>query len=360
VLVTVDALRADRAPSMESVRALAGRGVSFERAYAPYPSTILSFFAMMTGRAPSAIRTERWIRWDVPTADDSETLPEVLARAGWETAALAFHHIFAPEHGLTRGFRTVWTASADSRVVVQSRSSEETADRAIAFLRAVDRTRPFFLWVHFYDPHEPYLQHPEVPVEDPSDLEALYDAEVRYTDMHLTRLVEELERQGDLDRALVVLTSDHGEALGDHGLQFHASALYEEQVRVPLVVVGKGAPKGERRNTPVSLLGLAATLTDLVELPAPSSARTGSFASLVAGEPETQPPPVFAELLGDHGHQRAVVEWPWKLIHHVDHHTFELFHLERDPTERVNIYDAVPEAAERLAKLLGDWVAGQQ
>lgn len=359
ILITVDALRRDRGAKMASVGKLAARGVSFDRAWAPYPSTILGFYALMTGRAPSTVATERWIRWDIPTPDRSQTLPEVLHAAGYHTEGIAFHHIFAPEHGLVRGFDDMWTASSDSRVVSASWSGDQTADRALAFLSRVDRSRPFFLWVHFYDPHEPYLVHPETPPDDAGDLIQLYDGEVRYTDIQLGRLVDSLLATGELDRSLVVLTADHGESLGEHGLRFHASALYDDQLRVPFVVAGPGVPRGEVREDPVGLLSLAATLADLLGVPAPAGAVAGSFAALVVGPPAAgaEAPPVFSEVLPEAGAQRMIVLWPWKLIHNVRHHTFELYDLSRDAEELVNVVDAVPERADALRALLGTWAA---
>lgn len=359
VLITVDALRQDRGERMESVRRLAARGVSFHRAYAAYPSTILSFFAAMTGRAPSAIRTEHWVKWDVPTPDTSQTLPEVLQARGYRTEGIAFHHIFAPDHGLVRGFDAVWTASGDPKVVVESRSADQTADRAIAFLKRADPSRPFFLWAHFYDPHEPYLKHPDFPAEPPGGLAQLYDGELRFTDAHLGRLIDAMDESGELDRSIVVLTGDHGEALGDHGLQYHASALFDEQLRVPLVLTGPGVPRGEVRETPVGLLDLADTLADLLGVPPPADSQAASFAALVVAPlPDgAPPPPVFAEVDEDTGLQRMVVVWPWKLIQYVHLHTFELFDLGRDPGEHINVFDAAPDDARRLQSVLATWTA---
>jgi len=361
VFITVDALRADHAERMQIYRDLSARGVRFERAYAPYPSTILSFYSILTGRAPSAIRTERWVKWDVPVPDPSETLPGRLASTGWQTAGLFFHHIFHPERGITRGFEQVWTASPDPSVVVWGRSSEETADRALRFLEEAARAprRPFFLWVHFYDPHEPYVRHPEVPVDDPEDLAQLYEGEIRFADRHAMRLLDHMRETGLLERVLLVFAADHGEALGEHGQSFHASTLYEEQVRVPLVVSGPGVPAGVRRREPVSLMDLADTVCEELALPRLAHSQGASFAGLLHGAPAAgrQAAPVFVEVLADEATRRGVVLWPWKLVHNTDDAFFELYHLEKDPGELVNAYDAVPAVAKRLEKLLGTWMA---
>ncbi len=362
LLITVDTLRADRAADMRSFQRLAARGLAFERAWAPYPSTILTVFGMLTGRAPSAIQTERVIRWDVPRADPSPTLTEALRDRGWRTAAVVFHHLFRPEWGLTRGFDDVWVDLSPGDRVVWGRSADETTDRAIAWLDRFardDADRPWFLWVHYYDPHEPYVVHPETPPADRDDLVQLYDGEVRFTDLHLSRLLDRLERGGELERALVVLTADHGESLGEHGRRFHASAVTEEQLRVPLVVAAPGVAGGQTRRTPVSLQDLAATLSDLLAVPPPAGDQGATFAGLFAAPdpPAAADRPVFAEVHDAGRVQRAIVAWPWKLVHHVGDHRFELYDLERDPGERVDAYDLAPDVAARLRQRLGTWVA---
>ncbi len=361
IVLSVDALRADRALGMTGVRHLAARGVSFSRAYVAYPSTILSFYSLFTGRAPSAVATERVLKWDVPRPDRSQTLPEALAAAGYTTAGLFFHHLFGPTYGLTRGFERVWVESSDPQVVVWGVSSLQTADRALAALDELKHEgRPFFLWVHFYDPHEPYVQHPEEPVDDPGSYGALYDGEVRFTDRHLTRLVEHLITDGWTDRALVVLLSDHGESLGEGGRLFHNSALTEEQLRVPLVVVGPGVPKGEKRATPVSLQDLADTLTEELGLPRLRDSQGASFRRLLRHPdppPEAPTPPVFFEVFADAGVQRGVLQGPWKLVQHVSTGALELTDVTRDPNELLNVVDLAPQVAARLAKLLSTWGA---
>jgi len=362
IIISVDALRHDRAMMMRGYRELAERGTVFERAYVSYPSTILSFYSMVTGLAPSSIQLTRWIKWDIPRPDHSRTMPELLSDHGFRTHGLFFHHIFAPAHGLVRGFKSVWTESSDPDVVVWGTSSRETADRAIKFLEdAADvPEEPYFLWVHFYDPHEPYVEHVEVPVDDPSDDTKLYEAEIRYTDMHLSRLVDLLVDHRVIDHAYVIFTSDHGESLGDHGVRFHASNLYDEQLRVPLVFVGPGIPVGESRPTPVSLMGLSDTISELLYLPAPDGCPASSFASLLAAPaPSGQGSvrPIFAEVFAPRGTMRTALVWPWKLIYNVTNHHFELFDLERDPAELYNVFDIAVDKASMLQSLLGNWTS---
>ena len=360
VVISVDALRVDRAPGMEAVQRLAARGVSFEHAYAPYPSTILTFSSIFTGRAPSAIPTTRVMKWLVPRDDPSETLAATLARQGYRTTGLFFHHLFQPEHGLSRGFDEVWTESGASEVVVWGRSSADSTRRGLAALDAAAEQpdTPFFLWVHYYDPHEPYVLHPEVPAPA-DDLVARYDAEVAYTDQHMLGLIDRLLEGDLLDRTVVALTADHGESLGEQGRRFHASSLADEQVRVPLIIAGPGIPRGQTRQAAVSLMDLAPTLSAEVGASAPRHAQGTSFGQLLRtpATPDGPRSPVFLELHADGDTRWGVVLWPWKLVYFVESHRFELFDLERDPAERLNVYDLLPAQAQQLEAMLGDWIS---
>jgi|GEM_PF-4198855 len=358
VVLSVDALRTDRAAAMTGVQRLAARGVSFARATVPYPSTILAFYAIATGRAPSAVATERVLKWDVPRPDHSQTLAEALVAAGYSTTGLFFHHLFAPEYGITRGFQRTWVESSAPETVVWGTSSQETADRALQALAELNRAgRPFLLWVHFYDPHEPYVVHPDEPVNDPSDYAQLYDGEVRFTDRHLTRLVDALITEGWTDRALIVLLADHGESLGEGGRLFHNGSLTDEQVRVPLVVIAPGVPAGAVRTTPVSLQDLPDTLCQELGLPRLRDSHGASFRRLLRepDPPPDQAPPVFFEVFADAGVQKGVQQGPWKLVQHLATGALELKDVERDPHELLNVIDLAPDVAARLAMLLSTW-----
>jgi len=360
VVLSVDALRADRAQSLAGVRALAARGVSFSNASVAYPSTILSFYSLFTGRAPSAVATRREQKWDVPVPDRSQTLADALSAAGYATTGLFFHHVFAPRYGITRGFQRVWTESPDPAVVVWGVSSPQTAERA---LQALDELSgggaPFFLWVHFYDPHEPYVVHPEQPVADPSSYAELYDGEVRYTDTYLSRVVDRLLADGWPERALIVLLADHGESLGEGGRLFHNGSLTEEQVRVPLIVAGPGLPGGATRATPVSLQDLSDTLLAELGLPRLADSQGASFRRLLreADPPIEQAPPVFFEVFADAGVQRGVRSGAWKLTHHRDSGALSLVDVDRDPAELLNVVDLAPRVADNLTELISTWGA---
>ncbi|MCA9542659.1 MAG: sulfatase, partial [Myxococcales bacterium] len=155
---------------------------------------------------------------------------------------------------------------------------------AVDFLRGRAQARaPFFAWVHLFDPHQPYVLPPGTATTDDSDL-ARYRAEVIYTDLQIARLFRALETTGLLDRTIVVVTADHGDEFGDHGGQYHSTSLYDELIRVPLIVRVPGLPP-RVVDEAVSLLDIAPTALDLLGVPAPATFEGRSLKPLLRGEP---------------------------------------------------------------------------
>ena len=364
VFITIDALRADRLHArtpggrdlMPTLHRLTSRGISFTRMYAPYPSTILSLYGIMVSAYPSQVALTRYYQFQVPSADLRPTLAERLAAAGFATGGFWFHHIFEPRLGIGRGFQSSWFAENTPAVVNRTVSGAECVDRALAWVDEQGGAGRLFLWVHLYDPHEPYLAHEDYPLGDSE--EKRYDAELAYSDAQLRRLVAGLESRGVLPDAQLWIFSDHGEEFGDHGGRYHATSLYDELVRVPAVVFLPGlAPRQIER--PLGLVDLVPTVLELSSgsgagLPEGLAGR--SLVPLLAGD---DPPrrPVFLECFRKDGAVlRGVVDGPWKLVHWRDEHFFELYHLEKDPAERYNVFDLLPEPAAALEAILGAWV----
>lgn len=257
--------------------------------------------------------------------------------------------------------------------------------------------------MHYFDPHYSYIRHPAIGFagsgsgrlrggeslkqmeallpsltgREQHTLRALYDEEVRFTDAGIGRLLDALRRTGRWDETVVAVVSDHGEEFFDHGGIAHGHSLYEELLRVPLLVSVPGAGGGRVIRPPVTTAALAATLLDLMGVSAEAlAAPLPSFSGLLAGD-ETDAPVVFAELggespkgrrLGPTHRLRALVAHPWKLVHDERKGSLELFDLAQDPTEKVNLADREREVARDLetrlarhtADLLGLAVAAEE
>jgi arylsulfatase A-like enzyme len=351
LVITVDALRADHLgaygydrPISPEIDALAERAVVFEHAYAPAPHSSYSLCSTMTSEyLHETVDLER----PLPSA----TLASAAADAGLYTAGLFTDAIFHTE-GKRLG-RYARTALGFERHDPSNLGAEDKTDQA---LRELDRIvelgePPSLLWVHYFDVHEPYRERAlgDRPVDR-------YDGEIRNVDRAIGRLLRAAEER--LDRELVVvLSADHGEEFRDHGGLYHGSTLYDEQIRVPLVLRVPGT-KASRVETPVELVDLAPTLLGLLDIRVPASMRGHDLRGLAfedAGNDRTsQVGPAFAGVAS----QRMVVDWPHKLIADLRFQLYELYDLEADPHERRNLAGRRPETLARLQDRIDRWLEG--
>lgn len=233
VLITLDTLRADALgyeggpADTPTLDALAEQGQRFTQSYTTAPTTLPAHASMFTGLYPAAHgihENGRRLKADVVV------LAEELHDRGYATAAFVSGYPLARRFGLERGFERYDDDFGDA----VERRAGKTTDQVLEFL-ATDDPRPLFLWVHYYDAHDPY--EPPEPfasrwLEDP------YYGEIEYLDRELGRLIEVLRR--DLDEPVLIVAGDHGEGLGDHGEQRHGNLLYQGVMRVPLLIAGPG------------------------------------------------------------------------------------------------------------------------
>ncbi|HEX2060143.1 MAG TPA: sulfatase, partial [Thermoanaerobaculia bacterium] len=230
LLVTLDTTRADAmGANTPAFEALAARGQRFTSAYATVPQTLPSHASMMTGLYPAGHGVHENARF---LSESHPLLAEKLKGAGYATAAFVSAFAVARRFGLGRGFDVY---DEDFGAGLAERNAKATTDRAIAHLQSA--SGPQFLWVHYYDPHFPYLH-------------GGYAGEVAFMDQQLGRLVQAFEQRAPGPHGIIVV-ADHGEGLGDHGEDQHGNLLYQSTMHVPFVIVGPGVVPGTNA-TPVS------------------------------------------------------------------------------------------------------------
>src|SRR5262249_37152279 len=347
LLVTIDTLRADHLgsygyprPTSPVIDALAAEGALFENGWAHAPSTRYSMPAIAAGRWPSAITVDESIWWP-RLGPDVRTTAQALHDAGYFTGGMfTFNYFALADHrGFERGMDEYHAERAALHVAVNGpmeshgSSSQEITDDAIAFVDA-HRDKKFFLWIHYYDPHLAYETHPEVAPFGPSRVDR-YDGEIRFTDLHLGRLLAHLREIGLWGRTAVVVTGDHGEGFGEHGVTEHGFDLYPAQTKVPFIVRVPGMP-AQRLTVPVGHVDIAPTLVNLGRGPAEPRVVGPSLVPELAGAPPTDaaPRPVFQEVSSERGKKRALLTadrhliWNW-----VPDNTTECYNRARDPAE---------------------------
>ncbi|MCA9607356.1 MAG: sulfatase-like hydrolase/transferase [Myxococcales bacterium] len=358
LFVSVDALRPDHLghrgyprDTSPNIDAFAATAVRFDGTHASSTRSIRSMSSLMTGLYPSQIHYGQELEW-TGLDPENETLAEVLAGRGWQTAATIGSGYFERAHGFFQGFREVVQREETSRSAV--------VDRGLSMMgRLAQREDPWLLWVHLMNVHQPYLGDGHAS-RFGDELMDQYDEEVALADEQVGRLLEGLEQRGLSDRTIVVLWSDHGEAFGEHGAFGHTTTLYEEELRAVAMIRAPGvAPRVVRERS--GLIDLFATVLNLVRRPAPRPVASRSLVPLMTGEADTLGERVLiAEILPDGRFpfdRKCILRGRWKLHWWVREGRVALFDLEADPEERRDRSNEQPEVADELLGLLRAWTS---
>jgi len=359
VLITLDTVRADHLHcygnakiKTPTIDALANSGVLFEKAVAQAPLTLPSHASMFTGTNPNVHHVRDTGGFVLQPS--SVTMATILRKHGWNTAAFVSAVVLKRAFGFNQGFSVY-----DDRMPGGSggegamRNAGVTVDHALAWLSAQHEQtdKPFFVWLHFYDAHQPYVPPPaEFQRQYPGDT---YDAEIAYMDQQLGRFVNAVKKKSPEQNTLFIVLSDHGESLGDHGEFQHGIFLYDSTLRIAWVMAGPGIPAGVRVSQQARTIDLLPTVLDLVGAKPSAAVQGTSLVPAFTGKPvateysyeETMYPKFimnWAPLRGIHTDEWMYVRAPKP----------ELYDLKTDPEELHNIIDAHPKEYRELDKQL--------
>ena len=361
LLITLDTTRADRMGFLGSTSGLtpsldrfAKTAVVFERAYAQAPITTVSHATILTGAYPAAHGVDQLGAGLSPSVP---YLPDLLRRGGYRTAAFVGSLVLDPKQGTAPGFDRgfdVYDAGfrlrrpGEDRYQTVERRGSEVVRRAIG---SMGGAAPLFLWVHLFDPHDPY----DPPDSRTLPVTALYDAEIAAVDRAAGRLIDAAR-----PNTLVVVAADHGEALGEHGEATHGVFLYDETMRVPLAIRlpdGRGA--GVRVASRVRLADVAPTILQAIGAAVPPAMAGESLLPLVAAPRAAADREVYAET----SYPRQAFGWAPLASWRSDRFLFvraprrELYDLVADPAASRNIADARPLVADGMDAELREFVA---
>ncbi|MEO8678209.1 MAG: sulfatase-like hydrolase/transferase [Vicinamibacterales bacterium] len=363
LLVSVDTLRADRlgsygyqAASTPVLDALAARGLRFEQAATVTPLTLPAHTALMSGTFPAfnGVRDNG----SFYVSDTITTLAEVLQSRGYRTGGFVGAFVLDHRWGIAQGFDHYFDAFDLSHFDMAAgldaaqRPGSEVVDQVLPWLDE-DRDRPFFAWVHLYDPHSPYTPPEPYRSRFPATLQGAYDGEVAATDAQIGRLLDHLRASGRLDDTLVAVVADHGESLGEHGEQQHGFFVYDAAVRIPLIVAGPGVPV---RVVPdqVRIVDVMPTILDLVGAEVPPEVQGVSLMPLGRGEK--------LDLLGFSETWYPRYHYGWSELTAVRDGRFkfiaaprrELYDTQADPGETRDLSASNPRMADALERALLD------
>lgn len=389
LLITLDTTRADRLgcygygrPTSPHLDALALISARYTRAYGVTSWTLPSHASIFTGKFP----TSHGARYDLEgplrlsagiegsraldqyrargLGTDETTLAEILRDHGYATGGVIAGPWMMKVFGLGKGFDSWDDDGLDGE---KGRLAASVTDAALGFVDA-HADGPFFLFLNYFDPHTPYLPprkslrevlgdavDPFVDLSREQRVNAMYDAEIRYMDQHIGRLIAGLRERGRFDDTWILVTADHGELLGENGQRGHSKTLTEAEIRIPLLVKEPVAdPTGRVVETPIQQVDLFSMILGRLEIASPPG--------IQGGEPPQLPHPIVAEvnplpIITRGGSWRAIVSGDYKFAwNSLGRHG--LYNIATDPTEAHNLLESEPAVAAELEKLLTGYLAG--
>jgi arylsulfatase A-like enzyme/tetratricopeptide (TPR) repeat protein len=340
LLITLDTTRADHLGAYGNRRArtpnldrLAASGVVFERAIAAAPLTLPAHASLLTGRYPFAHGVRN--NGSFTLGEATPTLATALRDAGYRTAAFVSAFVLDHRYGLARGFDRY-----DDRLDLERRGADTVAAAGAWLTETAHDPRPFFLWLHLYDPHDPY--EPPPPFAE-AFRDSPYDGEIAYDDQQIGELLARLHALGADGSLLVAAAGDHGESLGEHGEATHGLFVYESAIRIPLTIAGAAVPKGRRVAALVRGIDLAPTLLDAARLPPLPGVEGRSLLPLANGSgpgpDDAYSETYFPQLYMNWAPLRSIQDARWKFI---DAPSPELYDLQRDPGEAASLAGSEP------------------
>jgi choline-sulfatase len=348
VLFTFDTTRADhvgcygnQSASTPRIDALAQTGVRFEKCFSVGPTTLPSHASILTGQYPFVHGVRNNGTHALP--DSAQTLAEILQAEGFQTGAVVSAMVLNSRYGLGQGFDSyddnLSAGPVQSSFLLRETTGDDATRRALDFLTTAD-DRPFFLWVHLFDPHDAYT--PPAGFAERADGN-LYGGEIAFADEQMGLVLDAIKKQGKLDETLVVMTADHGESLGEHGEDTHAIFIYDATTHVPLVFSHPNLQQDFALSSPVSSVDIAPTILGLLGLPKPDIMDGLSLAPIIIN---VNGPALDAERVIYSESMFGYYNLGWAELRGVRDHAWryiqapqpELYDLTADPQEIQNLW----------------------
>ena len=340
LMITVDALRADhlgsygyRRPTSPNIDRLAAEAVRFNHAYAPTAHTSYSVTSMMTGKYMRPLLLQG-------AGADSDTFATLLQRYGYRTAAFYPPAVFFIDPQRFETFRDTFLGFEFRKV--EFLEGPARVEQATGYLATQPNSQRLFVWVHLFGPHEPYEAHPGFDFGS-RDIDR-YDSEIAYADAAIGQITRAF--LGARPGAMIIVSSDHGEEFGDHGGRYHGSTVFEEQVRVPLIIRAPDLFGPRMVDEPVQTIDLLPTVLAALEVPRPPRVRGRNLGPLLVGKSTADAGLAMAET----EEQIMLAEGQYRLICARQVGACRLFDVSADPGEQHDVQEAQHDRFERLRK----------
>lgn len=370
LLISIDTCRADHLscygysrPTSPNIDALASESILFSHTVSPIPITLPAHSSMLTGTTPlyHKVRDNSSYR----LSESNVTLAEILRRNGYVTGAVVGAFVLDSRFGLDQGFGTYNDSLGEDKPKDKEKSlfsiNECSAERvthvANQWLEKHYKNK-FFLFLHYFDPHDPYVPHKAFSFRPfPFTLSIkkdYYDSEIAYTDHYIGQVIKKLKDLNLYESTLLIITSDHGEGLGQHYENSHSHFIYHTTIHVPLIMKVPSGPEGIIINDTVGLIDIVPTVCGFLNIPVPQHVQGKDLSSFFAGKKySTEKRFLYCESLMatkfDMGPLVGLISDHWKYIHALEP---ELYNLRRDPHETKSLFDSKNQQARLMQKQL--------
>ena len=373
LLITIDTCRADRLgcygfpfAHTQSLDSLATDGVRCDNAIAAAPITLPSHSTILTGLLPPAHGVRD--NGAYALSDEATTLAEYLKDSGYSTHAIVSAEVLNQRYNLTQGFDEyiddLWEEDKPPTFMIRDRAAQKTAMRAMQMLdrwnnQPAQDAKPFFMWMHLFDPHQPWVAN----VPNKQMFPSPYDAEIAQADDGIEAVTNWLRDQGILDNTLVIVTADHGESLGEHGEETHSIFVYDATVKIPMVWrFPAQLPRGVVVDAPVHQADIVPTILAMLNIPGGDATQGRDLTAILKGETSGEARPQYSEsMLSEVGFGMA----PLYAVRHEGYKYIEaprpeLYDLNADPQELNNLYTQEPERSAKLKAILDTLIADSE
>jgi arylsulfatase A-like enzyme/tetratricopeptide (TPR) repeat protein len=353
ILISIDTCRADYLScygyprqTTPNIDTFAQQAVRFEKAITQIPTTLSAHASMLTGTIPPyhGVRNN----FNFKLHDRNTSIAEILRERGYRTGAIVSAFVLDKQFGLNQGFETYHDdfIEAKRHGGYFERKGNEASDIACRWLQE-HRDDKFFLFLHYFDPHNDY-EPPEPFASNFAD--NLYAGEIAYTDYCIGRVIEKLKALRLYDSALIIIVGDHGESLGEHGEETHGYFMYQSTVWVPLIIKPPGGSKPTTVSEPVAVTDIVPTILSMLRIPVPAEVQGRDLSSLFAKKQESKKQnAIYCEAVDATRYGCnplfGVVQGQWKYI---ETNRPELYDLSRDPDETKNLAEDEKERAQVL------------
>ncbi len=365
LFITIDTLRADclgcygsEVAETPNIDQLAESGVMFKNCYASVPLTLPSFCSIFTGREPIAHGVRN--NGTYVLNKNEHTLAEFFQELGYETYAAIAAFVLEAKFGLDQGFN-IYDDSLDSKTVFENTNSEIPADRVyVKFKDWLEKNyeNKFFSWIHFYDPHYPYS--PPTKFIEKFNTQP-YIGEIAYVDFYIGKIITDLKAKQLLDKTIIVLLGDHGEAFGEHKEIGHGIFCYEESLKVPLIFYNPGIFSKETIiNHPVKLSDIMPTILTLFEIEIPLDLQGENLLPVITSKEKNHLSNLiyFESMYGKENENWAPLTGIiFENFKYISLPIPELYDFVKDPKERKNLFYEKDALAKKMEKKLNKYLS---